>query len=406
VVVVPSNCCMCCDPRVRRLTQIVRNRRGFTLIELLVVIAIIGILAAMVFPVFARARESARKAVCLSNVKNIALAIQMYLADNNDTLFPNEHRQEVYDYMYGGPGGGTPADNCEQWPKFAKWANPYLREVVILDEYIKNRDVWRCPSAKVEGGASFILPHQDWLGHLQATEGSWGIGAPISGPWCSVAWPPGWGGDVTDSILQQRLAGSATGAQWPPTSGPAANKAFAMSIGVQNAYHGEADYVAGGAVNRALKLVEVDDPVSFVIVAEAGVAWYEPNAFHLAAYPDLCCTQCAGIIPWSWAWPTYTELGASANCPDGTYCPDCWALHADYDWASDPKAQSASARHLGGDNLGFLDGHAAWMPAQRILNMGRDGDLSGLTMWCDGASTHEAYLRDCGTPEPGMVFIW
>ena len=52
-----------------------RRYRGFTLIELLVVIAIIGILAAMVFPVFARARESARKAVCLSNVKNIALAI-------------------------------------------------------------------------------------------------------------------------------------------------------------------------------------------------------------------------------------------------------------------------------------------------------------------------------------------
>ena len=55
------------------------KRKGFTLIELLVVIAIIGILAAMVFPVFARARESARKAVCLSNVKNIALAFQMYL---------------------------------------------------------------------------------------------------------------------------------------------------------------------------------------------------------------------------------------------------------------------------------------------------------------------------------------
>ncbi|MBN1460995.1 MAG: type II secretion system protein, partial [Armatimonadetes bacterium] len=62
-----------------------RRSKGFTLIELLVVIAIIGILAAMVFPVFARARESARKAVCLSNVKNIGLAIQMYLADNNDT---------------------------------------------------------------------------------------------------------------------------------------------------------------------------------------------------------------------------------------------------------------------------------------------------------------------------------
>ena len=64
------------------------RRKGFTLIELLVVIAIIGILAAMVFPVFARARESARKVVCLSNVKNLALAMQMYLNDNNDTFPP------------------------------------------------------------------------------------------------------------------------------------------------------------------------------------------------------------------------------------------------------------------------------------------------------------------------------
>jgi prepilin-type N-terminal cleavage/methylation domain-containing protein len=57
------------------------RRHGFTLIELLVVIAIIGILAAMLFPVFARARESARKIQCLSNVKNIAMAVQMYIAD-------------------------------------------------------------------------------------------------------------------------------------------------------------------------------------------------------------------------------------------------------------------------------------------------------------------------------------
>jgi prepilin-type N-terminal cleavage/methylation domain-containing protein len=382
----------------------VTRKKGFTLIELLVVIAIIGILAAMVFPVFARARESARKAVCLSNVKNIALAIQMYLADNNDCLFPNEHRQDVYDYMFAGPGGGPPVDNCEQWPKFAKWANPYLREVVILDEYVKNRDVWRCPSAKVEGGANFIMRGPDWLGYLRATEGEWGIDADNMGPWCITGWPPGWGGEVTDSIFQQRLAGTATGARWPPTSGASAHKAFAMSIGVQNAYHGEADYAGGGAVNDALKLVEVDDPVNFVIVAEAGVSSFEPNAFHLAAYPDLCCTACAGIIPWGWGWPTLDN--GQTVCPNGDYCPECWALHANYEWAKDPRARSASARHLGGDNLGFLDGHAAWLSAERILTMGRDGDLSGLTMWCNAASTHEVYLRDCGDPPPGMVFLW
>ncbi len=58
-----------------------RRVKGFTLIELLVVIAIIGILAAMLFPVFARARESARKTQCLANIKNIAIALNMYLVE-------------------------------------------------------------------------------------------------------------------------------------------------------------------------------------------------------------------------------------------------------------------------------------------------------------------------------------
>jgi prepilin-type N-terminal cleavage/methylation domain-containing protein len=56
-------------------------RKGFTLIELLVVIAIIAILAAILFPVFAQAREKARQTGCLSNVKQIGLGIQMYVQD-------------------------------------------------------------------------------------------------------------------------------------------------------------------------------------------------------------------------------------------------------------------------------------------------------------------------------------
>ena len=63
------------------------RRSGFTLIELLVVIAIIAILAAILFPVFARARESARKTQCLSNMKQLGNAVMMYTNDY-DEYFP------------------------------------------------------------------------------------------------------------------------------------------------------------------------------------------------------------------------------------------------------------------------------------------------------------------------------
>ena len=62
------------------------RRRGFTLIELLVVIAIIAILAAILFPVFARARENARKANCQSNLKQVSLGLMQYVQDYDETM--------------------------------------------------------------------------------------------------------------------------------------------------------------------------------------------------------------------------------------------------------------------------------------------------------------------------------
>src|ERR1700722_16915261 len=78
------------------------KRTGFTLIELLVVIAIIAILAAILFPVFAAAREKARQTSCASNLKQIGLAILQY-AQDYDELYPAPIQ------CYCAPGGDTPA---------------------------------------------------------------------------------------------------------------------------------------------------------------------------------------------------------------------------------------------------------------------------------------------------------
>src|ERR1043165_533038 len=78
------------------------HRRGFTLIELLVVIAIIAILAAILFPVFAQAREKARQAACMSNLRQIGLAFAQYVQDY-DELLPDRR-----DLKLSLPGGWRP----------------------------------------------------------------------------------------------------------------------------------------------------------------------------------------------------------------------------------------------------------------------------------------------------------
>lgn len=105
------------------------NKKAFTLIELLVVIAIIAILAAILFPVFAQAREQARKAVCLSSENQIGLAAMMYAQDYDETYV------QACDWNQRDP---TWTKGIPNWTELLQ---PYTKDSYEVVE-------WGCPSAR------------------------------------------------------------------------------------------------------------------------------------------------------------------------------------------------------------------------------------------------------------------
>jgi prepilin-type N-terminal cleavage/methylation domain-containing protein/prepilin-type processing-associated H-X9-DG protein len=137
------------------------QQRGFTLIELLVVIAIIAILAAILFPVFAQAREKARTASCSSNLKQLGLAFVMYAQDYDERSVPE----------YICPPGGL---------------NQFIRWSGRLDPYLKNTEIWLCPSAKLEtpggyGNYGMMYGWSSWTSSASGVSGCYSQGGvPLS----------------------------------------------------------------------------------------------------------------------------------------------------------------------------------------------------------------------------------
>jgi len=114
------------------MKNLLKSFKGFTLIELLVVIAIIAILAAILFPVFAQAREKARQTTCLSNLKQIGLALNMYVQDYDET-FP------------------MLKDSAHLWP-----AQRWSTLPGVLEPYMKSEKMWICPSLPKESAGTMI----------------------------------------------------------------------------------------------------------------------------------------------------------------------------------------------------------------------------------------------------------
>ncbi len=152
-------------------------RRAFTLIELLVVIAIIALLAAILFPVFARARENARKSSCMNNLKQQGIGIAQYQQDYDETM----------PHPYAGcsvSGSGNGDARCPRW-------------MDVVYPYVKSEQLFTCPSSsannlfKLDSNGRFGMSAAGaafWLGTYSWNVSYWGNAGPGNrGPFMNTA---------------------------------------------------------------------------------------------------------------------------------------------------------------------------------------------------------------------------
>lgn len=144
-----------------RSKRSVCGARGFTLIELLVVVAVIAILAAILFPVFSRAREMARKATCASNIKQLCLGLMMYAQDHDERLCPQGYYTPITQVPPGGWWFTIPAQGVGLW----FWQQ-------IAESYVKSYGISRCPSSLIGEGTPPLRGHYGANAHL--VNPSWG----------------------------------------------------------------------------------------------------------------------------------------------------------------------------------------------------------------------------------------
>jgi prepilin-type N-terminal cleavage/methylation domain-containing protein/prepilin-type processing-associated H-X9-DG protein len=304
------------------------NRRigsGFTLIELLVVIAIIAILAAILFPVFARAREKARQISCISNIKQLGTATAMYNQDYDEQFYP--HR-------FNCPGGSAcnplMVQNGGQFVGITGAAQQKVFWISLLQPYIKNFQVFVCPSE-----------------------------------------PGGWYGANKDGV------------QCGNSANNGAVGCGGVGYGGQNSYgHNDAWLSPAGAFNGAggqpasVALASVPRVASTIVVADAT---------YYGAIPDV--TNQSGLL--QTANCASANCGAEIayfNSQGGQYI-NYWKNigNANWSWGGGTLSAAAAiplgkARHNEQIDVQFVDGHAKSLPYNRVV-----GDVCLWTTDAEGA---------------------
>jgi len=281
-----------------------RRKEGFTLIELLVVIAIIAILAAILFPVFARAREKARQTSCLSNVKQITLAGLMYISDF-DEQFPIYAWSQL-DWWYAEQAIGSIMSYQTEpgpGPNYGWVALAYS-----LEPYMKNKQMLHCPSEKTQ------IP--GWSAY------GWSMNC-LGPPEFYASWWSGFGiGQIKNPAGMVMLCDAA----W---------------ITPEEANTGGTHWWSGGPYG-----VPWSDPMT----------WTDWWTHYLVAWPPVLyenSTWAGGTedithgVPNNWGW-LFREA----------FWVEPWGLSG---------GTRPFPRHNGGVNCGFVDGHAKWIHINKLL---------------------------------------
>ena len=168
---------------------------GYTLVELLTVVTIIGLLAAILLPVVTKVRENARQTTCLSNMRQIGLALTMYCQDHDET-YPRQ------DYCYGDgtkplPGAPASAVGCNGPGPYGSRVNHYKWWFWVYP-YVKNTDVFRCPSRDILESA--------WVSNAQINN-AYALNTSVTGTLNVYKVPNGTVRRYRDSFLGGTLAG-------------------------------------------------------------------------------------------------------------------------------------------------------------------------------------------------------
>lgn len=298
------------------------RRSAFTLIELLVVIAIIAILAAILFPVFAQAKEAAKKAVCGSNMKQIGLSVFMYQNDFDD-VYPNSNQERP------------------------KGTNPYVTWTYNLQPYIKNVDVFYDPS-----DPSPVTPN------LANTKPS--ANNTICNQWSTVQAitnPNTLAGNPYQCDLQvPRLSyinnyGAMPAHDWLPVSSTVVGSPANMIVVTERA-------------NLLLKFGEAKEQYKGFTGFYPGQPCTGSAGLNPALASNLTATYVSNSTAFGFTGPKgyYTYLNEAFSVAQATptagHYPDDGAEIGRVDWA----------RHSGGSNYAFADGHAKYQKLGATMN--------------------------------------